>query len=190
MRKLKLQVQMSVDGYVGGPKGELDWMTWDWDDRLKTYVNELTDSIDTILLGRKMTDGFVSHWTNVVADSGNPEYEFAKKMVDAHKIVFTRTMKKSKWENTDIATGELSDEVNRLKKQDGKDLIVYGGATFVSSLIQAGLIDEFHLFINPVAIGTGMTIFNGLDKTQNLELAKSIGFDCGIVLLNYVPKGN
>jgi len=71
---------MSVDGFVGGPNGELDWMTWNWDDALKNFVNELTDSVDTILLGRKMTDGFVNHWTNIVKnrpDDGS--YPFAKK---------------------------------------------------------------------------------------------------------------
>ena len=66
MRKLKLQVQMTVDGFVGGPNGELDWMTFDWDNKLTTYVNALTDSVDTIILGRKMTDGFISYWTDIV----------------------------------------------------------------------------------------------------------------------------
>ena len=71
MRKLKLQVQMSVDGYIAGPNGEMDWMVWNWDDTLKKYVDDLTDSIDCILLGRKMAPGFIAHWAKVAAD---PEY--------------------------------------------------------------------------------------------------------------------
>ena len=67
MKKLKLQVQLTLDGFAAGPKGELDWMTWDWDDKLKSYVNKLTDSVDSILMGRKMTDGFISYWTNFKA---------------------------------------------------------------------------------------------------------------------------
>ena len=80
-------------------------------------------------------------------------HAFAKKMIDTPKIVFTKTLKKSQWPNTDIATGDLTDEISKLKNMKGKDIIVYGGASFDSSLIRAGLTDEFHLFINPVAIG-------------------------------------
>jgi dihydrofolate reductase len=186
-RKLKLQVQMSVDGFVGGPNGDLDWMTWDWDDNIKSYVTELTDSIDTILLGRKMTDGFVTHWTNVTKNPDDPGYSFAKKMINAPKVVFSKTINKSKWENTLVANGEMSDEIGKLKNQQGKDIIVYGGASFVSSLLKENLIDEYYLFVNPAAIGRGLSIFKNLDKKQNLTLIKSIPFSCGIVLLCYAP---
>ena len=185
MRKVKLQVQMSVDGYVAGPNGELDWMTWDWDDGLNKYVDALTEPVDTILLGRKMADGFISHWTNVIKDPDDPDYASGKKFVDTPKVVFTKTLKKSAWENTNIATGDLTDEITRLKSQTGQDMIVYGGATFVSALIKAGLIDSFHLFVNPVVLGEGLTIFQDVDRKQDLTLANSIPFDCGIVLLHY-----
>lgn len=102
--------------------------------------------------------------------------------------VFTKTLEKSEWDNTVLAKGDLVDEITKLKKQDGKDIIAYGGATFVSALIKHGLIDEFHLFINPTAIGNGMSIFKELDNKQNLMLVKSTSFDCGIVVLNYEPR--
>jgi dihydrofolate reductase len=188
LRKLKLQVQMSVDGYIARLNGEMDWVVWNWDDKLKGYVNGLTESVDTILLGRKMTEGFISYWSDVMAKPNHPEYAFAKKMIEIPKVVFTKTLNKSKWVNTDIATGDLTDEINKLKRQEGKDIIVYGGASFDSSLIKAGLIDEFHLFVNPVAIANGMTIFKDLNETQKFTLVKSIAFDCGIVLLHYEPK--
>jgi len=192
MKKLKLQVQISVDGFVAGPNGEMDWMTWNWDDKIKDYVNELTDSVDTILLGRKMTEGFISHWSNVVKNTADPSYPFAKKMIDKPKVVFTKTLDTSPWENTVLAKDELADEIKKLKSQSqslsgGKDIIVYGGATFVSSLIRAGLIDEFHLFVNPAIIGTGLSIFKDIDAKQKLKLLRSISFECGIVLLNYAP---
>jgi dihydrofolate reductase len=188
MRKLKLQVQMTVDGYVAGPKGELDWMVWNWDNKLKAYVNELTEPVETILLGRKMTDGFISHWSNVLTKPADPDYASAKKFIDTPKIVFTKTINKSRWVNTTLAKGDYIDEIKKLKNAKGSDIIVYGGATFVSSLIKARLIDEYHLFVNPIAIGIGMTIFKNLDDRLNLTLVKSIAFDCGIVVLNYVPK--
>ncbi len=187
MRKLKLQVQMSVDGYVAGPNGEMDWMTWNMDDKLLQYINSLTDTSDTILLGRKMTDGFVTYWTNVLTTPESPEYSFAKKMVDTKKVVFTRTLVKSTWANTVLAKGNLTDEIAKLKQQDGKDIVVYGGAGFVSSLIKEGLIDEYHLFVNPAAIGNGMTIFKSLDKTQKLSLLKATPYDCGITVMHYKP---
>ena len=193
MRKLKLQVNMSIDSYIAGPNGEMDWMVWNWDDKLKKYVYELNEPVDTIILGRKMTDGFVSYWSDVMTKPDDPSsidrsHVFAKKMIDTPKVVFTKTLKKSQWANTDIATGDLTDEISNLKSLKGKDIIVYGGATFDSSLIRAGLIDEFHLFINPVAIGKGMTIFKDLNEIQKFNLVKSVAFDCGIVELHCEPK--
>lgn len=184
MRKLKLQMQKTVDGFVGGPNGELDWMQWNWDDGIKKYVDELTDSVDTILLGRKMTDGFISHWTNAVKNR-DETYPFAKKMVDYSKVVFTKTLDKSEWENTILAKGDIGDEVNKVKnQQSGKDIVVYGGANFVTSLIKNNLIDEYYLFVNPSAIANGLTIFEG---RTNLKFVESIPFECGVVLLKYEP---
>ncbi len=179
---------MTINGFVGGPKGELDWMTWRWDSELAKYVNDLTDSCDCILLGRKMSDGFVTYWTKVVSDPKNPEYAFGRKMVDTPKVVFSKTLEKSNWANTVIAKGELTEEVNNLKKQNGKDIIVYGGATFVSSLIRENLIDEYHLFFNPAAISSGLSIFNGFTGTKNFKLVKSLPFAHGVAVLHYEPK--
>jgi dihydrofolate reductase len=179
MRKIKLQVQMTVDGYIAGPNGEMDWMVFNWDNELKKYVTEISESFDCIILGRKLAQGFIPHWAS------NPEQEGADKFNSTKKFVFTKTIDKSEWDNTILAKGDLVDEITKLKNQDGKDIIVYGGSTFVSALIKKGLVDEFHLFINPTAIGSGLTIFNELDSRQNLTLIKSISFDCGIVVLNY-----
>jgi dihydrofolate reductase len=188
LRKLKLQVQMSIDGCIAGPNGEMDWMVGLQDDKLNKYVNELTESFDTILLGRKMTDVFISYWSDVINKPDEPWYALAKKMIEIPKVVFTKTLNKSKWINTDIATGDLTDEIMKLKSRDGKDMVVYGGASFDSSLIKLGLIDEFLLFINPVAIGNGMTIFKDLKEIQKFNMVKSIAFDSGIVLLQYEAR--
>jgi dihydrofolate reductase len=182
MRKLKLQVQMSVDGYFAGPNGEMDWTARDWDDELKKYVTEITEPIDCIVLGRKLAQGFIPHWAS------HPEQEGADKFNSTKKVVFTKTLEKSEWDDTVLAKGDLVEEITKLKKQKGKDIIAYGGAAFVSALIKHGLIDEFHLFINPAAIGNGMTIFKGLDGKQDLTLVRSTSFDCGIVVLHYEPK--
>ena len=190
MRKLKLQVQISVDGFVAGPNGELDWMMFSRsrDDKLSEYVNAFTDSSDTILLGRKMTDGFVNYWTSVLDNPESPEYSFARKMVNTPKVVFSKTLKESNWANTTLANGDLVEEVEKLKQKDGKDIIVYGGATFVSNLIKENLIDEFHLSINPTAIGRGLTIFGNLEDMLKLKLVQSNTFSNGKVVNHYEPE--
>ncbi|MFL6320694.1 MAG: dihydrofolate reductase family protein [Nitrososphaeraceae archaeon] len=192
MRKLKLQVQMSIDGHIARPNGEMDWMVRNEDDdKLKNRIFELTESADTIILGRKMTDGFVSYWSDIMMTKPDDSfYELAKKLIETPKVVFTKTLKKSQWVNTTLATGDLTDEIMRLKSESGKDIVVYGGASFDSSLIKAGLIDEFHLFINPAAIGSGMAIFKDLHEIQKFAMVKSTPFDCGIVELHYQPKRN
>ena len=134
MRKLRLQVQMSIDGCIAGPNNEMDWLVWD-DNDIK-YLNEITESVDTIIMGRKMVDEFIPYWTEVMNKPDDPWYAFAKKMIETPKVVFTKTLNKSDWPNTDIATGDFRDEITKLKNLDGGDIIVYGGASFDSSLIR------------------------------------------------------
>ncbi len=188
MRKLRLQVQISVDGCIAGPNNEMDWLVWD--DKYIKYVNDITESVDTIIMGRKMVDGFIPYWTDVMNKPDDPMNALAKKMIEIPKVVFTKTLNKPRWINTDIATGDLKDEITKLKNQNGRDIIVYGGVSFDSSLIKEKLIDEFYLFVNPVVIGNGKTIFKNLEEIQRFTLIESRGFDCGLVLLHYEVKKN
>ena len=184
MRKLRLQMQISVDGFVAGPNGELDWMTWEHGDEMINKINELTDSSDTILMGRKMTDGFINYWTSVLENPESPEYTFAKKMIDIPKVVFTNTMTESPWVNTTLAH-DLVKDINDLKKQDGNNIIAYGGAGFVTSLIREDLIDDYYLFVNPTAVGNGMTIFADAGGYRQLRLVESTPHDFGVVINHY-----
>ncbi|HZA61325.1 MAG TPA: dihydrofolate reductase family protein [Nitrososphaeraceae archaeon] len=188
MRKLRLHVNMSVNGCIAGPNGEMDWMVGLKDDELIKYTFKLHEPVDTILLGRKMTDVFISYWSDVMNKPDDPWYSFSKKMIETPKVVFTKTLNKSRWINTDIATGDLKEEVNKIKSQNGRDIIVYGGASFDSSLIKEKLIDEMYFFINPVAIGNGMTIFKDLNEIQKYTLIESKAFESGKVLLHYGAK--
>jgi dihydrofolate reductase len=185
MRKLKLQMQVTVDGYVAGPEGQLDWMTFDMDPGLIAFINHLTDTSDTILLGRKMTDGFIKYWEHVVTQEDSREHAFAQKMVGLPKVVFSKTLHHIEGKNVRVENGDMADAVKQLKGRPGKDIIVYGGATFVSSLIEHGLIDELNFFVNPVAIGSGMRVFKG---KKPLKLAASTAYPSGIVVNSYLPK--
>jgi dihydrofolate reductase len=188
MRKLKLQVQMTIDGFICGTNSEMDWMQFPWTDDIIQYVRELTEPVDTILLGRNLAQGFIPHWENVVKNPNDPEYEGGLKYTKTPKVVFTKTLDESVWDNTVLAKGDIVAEVNALKNENGGDIIVYGGSKFVSSLIQHNLIDEYHLFINPAAIGMGLPIFKEIHQYLHLNLEACQQFDCGIALLKYTPK--
>jgi dihydrofolate reductase len=118
-----------------------------------------------------------------------PEEEGAEKLNRLPKIVFTKTLKHSEWANTTLATGNLVYEITKLKKQDGNDIIVYGGADFVASLIQYKPIEEFHFLVNPTLLENGKTIFKNIIHSD-LLLKKTIGFECRISVLNYEHKQN
>src|ERR687889_563394 len=188
LRKLRLHVNMSVDGCIAGPNGEMDWMVGLLDDEIIKYTSKIHEPVDTILLGRNMTDDFISYWLNVMNKPDDPWNAFAKKMIETPKVVFTKTLNKSEWINTDIATGDLIEEISKIKSQNAGDIVVYGGSSFDSSLIKEKLIDEMYFFINPVAIGNGMTIFKDLNEIQKYTLIESKAFESGIVLLRYEPK--
>jgi dihydrofolate reductase len=188
MRKLKLQIQMSIDGFISGQNGEMDWMQFPWTEDISNHVKELTDTIGTIVLGRKLAEGFIPHWENVANDPSNPEYEGGIKFSSTEKIVFSKTLDQSIWKNTSIAHGDMKEEINKLKNKAGKDIIAYGGGSFVSSLIKNKLIDELHLFINPAAIGAGMPIFKELSEMQKYTVLDVKNFECGIVTIIYQPK--
>ncbi len=178
---------MTVDGFVAGPEGQLDWM-WtggDRDDALFDQVIAIADSCDVILLGRNMTQGFVNYWENVVDNQPESvEQPLAQRMVNMNKIVFSRTKTAITGRNLITESGDLTTAINKLKAQPGKDLLVYGGARFVSALIDLNLIDEYYLFTNPIAIGEGMRIFN---TRKSLKLESSTAYRNGKILNKYLP---
>lgn len=198
MRKLKLQMFMSIDGFVASlddeklkddAEPEKPSEENDVDPKLEAYLISTIETSSTILLGRKMTDGFITYWEDIADNQqDNPEHELAKLLVATPKVIFSKTLKESTWDNATLATGDLIEEVNKLKAQSGKDIIVYGGGGFVSSLIAANLIDEYHLFINPHVLGRGMPIFNKLTRQFDLKLKSTDTFNPDIVLLVYEPK--
>jgi dihydrofolate reductase len=128
---------------------------------------------------------YIPYWLDVVTKPDDPMYELAYRIAVSKKIIFTKTLKNAKWKNTVLAEGNLSEEIKRLKSQSGKDIIVYGGTSFVASLVKENLIDEYHLFVNPAALGKGESVFHQLKNIRQMKLNNSIAYPSGIVLLNF-----
>lgn len=184
MRKLKLQMQISLDGFVDGPRG----LNANWDEEANAYSVEKLESVDCILLGDKVGRDFVPYWASVASNHDRSDSFFGKRVTALRKLVFSHTLKANTLQNTSIVNGDLTKEINQLKMKPGKDLLTYGGASFASDLIKAHLIDEFHFFVNPVALGNGVPIFKELQNNLKLKLVDSRVFGSGTVALCYHPK--
>jgi dihydrofolate reductase len=185
VRKFKLQVQTTADGYMGGPNGEMDWTTVPWTDDISAYVDALTESVDCIVLGRKLAEGFIPAWA---AGPEGEDQESIDWMNNTPKVVISNTLIESPWDNAVVAGGDLAETINNLKAQSGGEIIAYGGSTLVSSLIAEGLLDELHLFVNPTAIGAGLPVFPNLGGHQQFRLVNAQPFECGITALHFEPK--
>jgi len=192
MRKLKLQMQITLDGFVAGPNGEQDWVFISGKqdpEALRKIVGfgaDLATGCDTLLIGRKLAaSGFCSYWENVADyQPDNPWHPLAQLITDHRKIAFSRTETTLPGRNLGVENGDLATAVQALKKQPGKDILVYGGADFVSSLVSLNLIDEYYLIVNPIAIGAGLSIFK---ERKVLQLESSVAFKHGKVINKYVP---
>jgi len=134
------------------------------------------------------SNGFIPHWQNAVSYPSNSKYEGGLVYTKMPKVVFTKTLEECEWENTVLAKGDLVEEIQRLKSQPGNDIIGYGGAGFVSNLIKNNLIDDYFLFVNPVVLGSGMSIFGGRETALLFNLVSAQVFDCGIVVQHFQPK--
>ncbi|MBZ9978377.1 dihydrofolate reductase family protein [Mesorhizobium sp. BR-1-1-10] len=193
MKKLILQMQMSVDGFVGANENH-PWQLWGWgddigwDEELKRDFNAVFAGIDTILLSRKMAEeGYLTHWGNAARKyPADPFYAFAQRIVEARKVVPSDRLETSRWERTTVVSGDLPREVNALKAGEGGDMAVFGGAGFASALIAAGVVDEFQLFVNPAVLGAGRRIFDQ-GGFRNLLLLGSKAYGCGMVVSRYAP---
>jgi len=175
MRKVILQMMVSLDGYVAGPDGDLSWVFGGLDDELRGWIVDSLAGIDTQLIGRTAYQEQEGYWptaTEPLADIMN----------SSEKIVFTETLKSFGWSNSRAATGSPAEEIARLKAEPGGDIYVPGGASFAQSLSAQGLIEEYRLVVMPVAVGGGLPLFA---KPVSLKLLDSRAFNTGAVVLVY-----
>jgi dihydrofolate reductase len=197
MRKLILQMQVSVDGYVGQAEQGPSWQVWDWGDKcpwdmkLQAEFNQFFDDADTILLSRKIVEGgYIDHWTETAKKHPRAAtFAFAQRILAARKIIFSETLKTSPRPEAELAEKPLVETVDNLKTQPGKNIVAFGGAGFASSLIANDLIDEFQFYTNSIALQEGFSIFAKKGIDRNLELIDATPYSCGMVVGKYAPRG-
>lgn len=181
MRKLFLFMMVSLDGYFEGENHDLSWHNVD--SEFVEFAIEQTSSVDAILFGRRTYEMMASFWPSEQTMQTDPGT--AKLMNETPKIVFSRTLTQVDWQNSRLATKSVQAEVAELKQQPGKDIAVYGSNNLCLSLMDAGLLDELRIMVNPVAIGRGTPLFAGLDSKLTCRLEKTRTFKNGNVLLTY-----
>ena len=190
MRKLVLQMQISVDSFIAGIDGSMDWATFDFDEKLRRKHLTLLEGADCILMamGRSSVMQFIPYWANVATKPSDPFFEYATRVTEIPKIVLSKSLTKSDWVNTEVINGDFVAETQKLKGRSGGRIVTFGGAKLASALIKNNLVDEFHLLMNPVVLGNGLPIFRELESRQALALKDAVPYSCGIVWLHYGIK--
>jgi dihydrofolate reductase len=182
MRKIIYSMLVSLDGFIEGPNRELDWHIID--EELHRFINDQQSAIDTQLYGRRMYE-VMAYWETADTNPSSPEYEleFARIWKNMSKIVFSKTLEQVQG-NARLVREDIAAEIATLKAQPGKDMDL-GGPTIASTFMQLGLIDEYRLYVQPVVLGSGTTMFPALDNAINLRLVETRAFASGVVYLRY-----
>jgi dihydrofolate reductase len=182
MRKVIYSMGVSLDGFIAGPKGEIDWSAPD--EELHRFHNEQTRELGAHFCGRGLYEVML-YWETADENPSAPEHvlEFARIWKQLPKIVFSETLEKVEG-NATLATDGIAEEVARLKQQPGKDLAV-GGAGLASAFTKLGLVDEYRLFVSPVVLGGGTRFFPALEERINLELVETRTFGSRVVYVRY-----
>lgn len=184
-RKLTVFNQVTLDGYFTDINGDMSWAHKSKDDaEWNAFVGGNATGGGVLLFGRITYDLMASYWPTSMAMENDPVV--AKQMNSLQKVVFSRTMNKASWSNTKLVKNNMVEEVMKMKKEPGEDMVIMGSGTIVSQLAQEGLIDEYTIIVCPIVLGKGRTLFEGVRKV-GMKLIKTKAFGNGNVLLHYGP---
>ena len=183
MRKLIVFNAITLDGYFEGLNHDISWHAVD--EEFNDFSIAQLHAVDTILFGRVTYEMMASYWPT--PEALRDDQEVAVLMNSTPKIVFSKTLDKAEWENTRLVTGDAAEEITRLKREPGKDLIIFGSGKLTSGLTNQGLIDEYGIIVMPVILGKGTLLFKDVDHQVKLELIKSKTFRNGNVMVVYRP---
>jgi dihydrofolate reductase len=181
MRQLILQTGVSIDGYVAALDGSHPWGYPGSDERAKRWILDSVWGAGAHLMGRVTYEEMASHWPTSTSD-------FARPMNEIPKVVFSKTLERADWPETRIARGDLAEEIARLKREPGNDLIAYGGATLDQALSRLGVVDEYRLMVEPAALGAGLPLFKDLSAPLHLELIEATTYSTGVAIHVYRPR--
>ena len=182
-RKVILSMQMTLDGFLAGPN-ELDWLIGGDDEWVELFKD--LESVDTFLLGRKMYPGYSGFWKGILADpQSQPDLlRFARLADKTTHILLSRTVKTADWQNTRIAN-DAAAEIARLKSEQGKDIMAWGGAELATNLVNQDLVDEFRISLNPTLLTKGKSLFGNVQERKRLSLIDSRPLESGLTILRY-----
>ena len=186
MKKIFAFIMATLDGYYEGPNQEFDF--WVVDEEFNGFAVEQLDEVDTLLFGRVTYEGMAAYWPTSAAEQDDPTV--AAKMNGLSKIVVSRTLDKAEWANSRLIKDDVTEELERLKQQPGKDIAILGSSALTASLLQMGLVDEVRIMVNPVVLGAGKSVFRTAGERIGLKLLKSRPFNSGNLLLYYQPAAN
>jgi len=180
-------MHISLDGFVAGPNGEMDWIKADTE--LFSYVGERIKKTNTALYGRVTYEMMQAYWLTAgdKPTATKHEIEHSNWYKQVNKVVLSNTMNDKHLSNTTIINNNISDRINELKQQPGGEILLFGSPTATHSLIQQNLIDGYWLFVNPTILGHGISLFVGIKDKIKLKLSPTTRqFDCGVTELNYI----
>ena len=183
MRKIFLFMMVSLDGFFEGLNGDISWHNVD--DEFNEFAIQQLSEVDTLLFGRRTYQGMASYWPTEAARKDDPVVTGLMNSIP--KIVVSKTLETVDWENTSLVKENVTEEISKLKRVSGKDIAIFGSANLTVALTETGLVDEYRVMVNPVALGDGKSLFTGLDHKLNLKLLKTKPFKSGNVLLYYEP---
>lgn len=183
MRPVVLQMGITLDGYVHGAAGYEDWGLPPEEEAVTAWKVDSLRQAGTHIMGRLTYEAMAAVWPY---DDG----VYGAIMNDIPKVVFSATLASADWAQTRIASGDLTEDIDRLKREPGGPILAHGGATFIHSLVRAGLIDEYRLVIHPVAIGHGTGLFSSLAEPLRLELVEAHTYPSGTAIHVYRPRAN
>ncbi|MEJ8843869.1 dihydrofolate reductase family protein [Lacibacter sp. H375] len=185
MRKIISFMHMSLDGFVAGPNGEMDWIKVD--EEIFDHVGKRISKGDTALYGRVTFEMMESYWPTAAdkPTATKHDIEHSKWYSKVYKVVLSKTLNDEGFTNTQIISDNLTDRINEIKQGEGEDILLFGSPTATHSLIQLNLIDGYWLFVNPIILGRGIPLFTNTKEKIKLNLLTTRPFTCGVTQLNY-----